>query len=295
MTDTIEVATCVSLSPITPRFGAVVEGLNAREPLSPDVVASLKEAILQYKVLFLREQHLTPTEQFALAANFGEPYEGRAGRFSRDYEEGGLSTVTVVPHFHADIMYGKEGPSFSMLQMLELPDLGGNTMWADLVSSYETLSEPVKTMLESLEASYVMPNFYLSDDDLAASHKRQYGEDLEPEKLRALRDFMRPNTHPVVRVIPETGKKNYWVSEQHTERIVGVSKWESEAILGLLFRHQLRPEFVIRWSWSVGDIAFWDHRTTLHSGVFDYDRSQKRRGQRASVGPNEPLGVGSFL
>lgn len=290
MTNTVEIATRVSLAPITPRFGAVVEGVNAKELLSADVVASLKEAILKYKVLFLREQNLSPQEQYALASNFGGPYEGRAGRFTRDYEEGGLSTVTVVPHFHADIMYGQEGPSFSMLQMLELPDEGGDTMWADLVSSYETLSQPIKDLVESLDASYVMPNYYLSDEDLAAAHKRQYGEDLAPEKLKALRDFMAPNTHPIVRVIPETGQKNYWVSEQHTERIVGLSKWESEAILGLLFRHQLRPQFVIRWKWSVGDIAFWDHRTTLHSGVADFG-AQKRRGQRASVGPNEPIGV----
>jgi len=290
MTSTAEIATRVSLAPITPRFGAVVEGVDAKEPLSSDMVAYLKEAILKYKVLFFREQNLSSQEQFAFASNFGGPYEGRAGRFTRDYEEGGLSTVTVVPHFHADIMYGQEGPSFSMLQMLELPDQGGDTMWADLVSSYEALSQPIKDLVESLDASYVMPNYYLSDDDLAASHKRQYGEDLAPEKLKALRDFMAPNTHPIVRVIPETGQKNYWVSEQHTERIVGLSKWESEAILGLLFRHQLRPQFVIRWKWSVGDIAFWDHRTTLHSGVADFG-TQKRRGQRASVGPNEPVGV----
>lgn len=291
MTDTIDIATRLELSPITPRLGAVVEGFDGRAPLTEDDVLALKQAIWKYKVLFFRDQNLTSAEQFELASHFGEPYEGRAGRFARDYEEGGLSTVTVVPHFHADIMYGVEGPSYSMLQMLELPDEGGDTMWADLVSSYQTLSEPLREMLEKLDASYVMPNFYLSDADLAVAHKRQYGEDLAPEKLRALREFMSPNVHPMVRVNPDTGVKNYWVSEQHTERILGVSRWESEAILGLLFRHQLRPEFVIRWSWHAGDIAFWDHRTTLHSGVFDYDPAQKRRGQRASVGPNSPVGV----
>lgn len=292
MTDSVTVATRVALAPITPQFGAVVEGVNVKEPLDPEIVTFLKDAILRYKVLFFREQNLSPQEQFAFAGNFGGPYEGRAGRFTRDYEEGGLSTVTVVPHFHADIMYGQEGPSFSVLQMLELPDFGGDTMWADLVSSYEALSEPIKGLVETLEASYVMPNFYLSDKELAVAHKRQYGEDLTSEKLQALRDFMKPNVHPIVRVIPETGRKNYWVSEQHTERIVGVSKWESEAILGLLFRHQLRPEFVMRWKWSVGDLACWDHRTTLHCGVADYG-TQTRRGQRASVGPNEPVGVSS--
>ena len=290
MTQIVETESRVTLAPITPRFGAVVEGVNAKEPLSDGQINALKDAILQYKVLFLRDQNLTPIEQYEFAVNFGEPFEGRAGRFTRDYEEGGLSTVTLVPHFHADIMYGRQGPTFSFLQMLELPDLGGDTMWADLVSSYEALSEPIRDLLESLEASNVMPNYYLSDEALKASHRRQFGEDLEAEQLHELRDFMRPNVHPVVRVIPETGRKNYWVSEQHTEFLLGLSKWESDAILNLLFRHQLRPEFVIRWSWSVGDVAFWDHRTTLHSGVADFG-SQIRRGQRASVGPNSPVGV----
>src|SRR5665213_3389824 len=102
----VETETRVKVAPITPRFGAVVEGVDAREPLSPEVIASLKEAILKYKVLFFREQNLTSKEQFDFATHFGAPYDGRAGRFSQDYEEDGLSRVTLVPHFHADIMYG---------------------------------------------------------------------------------------------------------------------------------------------------------------------------------------------
>jgi taurine dioxygenase len=285
-----EKQTIVSLAPITPRFGAVVEGVDGTRPLSDDIVQTLKEAILKYKVLFFREQHLTPSQQAALAANFGGASQPGGAKFAQDYEEEGLSNVTLVPHFHADHMYGEEGPSFSMLQMLELPEVGGDTMFADLVASYESLSEPVRVFLETLSASHVMPNYYLSDEDLAAAHKRQYEENLTPEQLKELRHIMRPNVHPLVRVIPETGVKNYWVSEQHTERIVGLSRHESEAILGLLFREQLLPQFVIRWSWSVGDIAFWDHRTTLHSGVADFG-SQKRRGQRASVGSNSPVAV----
>jgi taurine dioxygenase len=93
----------------------------------------------------------------------------------------------------------------------------------------------------------------------------------------------------VVRRLPETGNKHYWVSAQHTTRIAGVLKDESDAILGLIFKQQLKPEFVIRWRWTVGDIAFWDHRTTLHAGVNDYDRSESRRGRRANIGSAKPV------
>jgi alpha-ketoglutarate-dependent taurine dioxygenase len=95
--------------------------------------------------------------------------------------------------------------------------------------------------------------------------------------------------HPLVRVIPETGQRFYWASAQHTERIQGLSRDESDAILNLIFRQQLKPEFVIRWRWTVGDIAFWDHRKTLHAGVNDYDRTQTRHGRRANIGTAKPI------
>lgn len=101
-----------------------------------------------------------------------------------------------------------------------------------------------------------------------------------------------PHIHPVVRRLRETGEKYYWVSAQHTSRIQGLSKDESDAILGLLFRQQLKPEFVIRWRWTLGDIAFWDHRTTLHAGVNDYDRSESRRGRRANIASVKPVPAG---
>jgi taurine dioxygenase len=92
----------------------------------------------------------------------------------------------------------------------------------------------------------------------------------------------------MVRFIPETGKKNYWVCEAFTRSIDGLAADESKAILDLLFRHQLQPRYVIRWHWEKGDIAFWDHRTTLHSGIADYG-SAYRHGVRATVGGGRPI------
>jgi taurine dioxygenase len=281
--------TGVLVKPLSPYLGAVIEGVDGSQPLAPDVVDELRNAILSYKVLFFRNQNLDPDAQAAFAAHFGEPFDGvHAGRFTADYEEAGLTAVTVVPHFHADLMYMEEGPSFSMLQMIELPEIGGDTMWADLDSSYRDLSQPLKDMLEGLTAKNVMPNYYLPDAELAAMHKRVYDEDLTPDQVAQRRYDLRPHNHPLVRRIPETGTKNYWVSQQHTEAINELHKPESDAILAYLFAHQLRPEYVIRWNWSVGDIAFWDHRRTLHSGINDFANA-KRRGRRASVGRNTPI------
>jgi taurine dioxygenase len=280
----------IKISPVTPSFGARVDGLNAREPLDEDVAEQLKKAILEYKVLFLTGQHLNEEQHARLAAYFGAPYEG-SNRFDHEYEQSGLTDVKVVAHFHSDLMYREEQPAYAMLQMLELPSVGGDTMWADLTASYEALSEPMKTLLEGLYAYHVHPDYYVDDDERSRRYEASFGRPLTVEELAEQKKQLSPHIHPVVRRLPETGKKYYWVSAQHTARIQGLSKDESDAILGLIFKQQLKPEFVIRWRWTLGDIAFWDHRTTLHAGVNDYDRSESRRGRRANIASVKPVPV----
>jgi taurine dioxygenase len=278
----------IEITPVSPAFGARVDGLNAREPLDEDVVLELKEAIAKYKVLFLTAQHLDEQQHARLAAYFGAPHE-TSNRFDVEYEESGLTDVKVVSHFHSDLMYKDEQPAYAMLQMLELPSTGGDTIWADLTASYDALSEPVKTLLEGLYAYHVHPDYYRTDEDRSRRYERQFGRALTAGELAEQKARLAPNVHPLVRLIPETGQKFYWASAQHTERIQGLSRDESDAILNLIFRQQLKPEFVIRWRWTVGDIAFWDHRRTLHAGVNDYDRTQTRHGRRANIGAAKPI------
>ena len=278
----------VKITPRTPSFGARVDGLNAQEPLPDDVVDQLKQAILDYKVLFLTAQHLDEAQHSRLAACFGAPFEG-SNRFDQEYEQTGLTDVKVVAHFHSDLMYRAEQPAFAMLQMLQLPSVGGDTMWADLGASYDALSEPVKETLEGLYADHVHPDYYLSDEERSRRYEAGFGRPLSPEELEQQKQSLSPNTPPLIRRLPETGRKYYFASAQHTARIRGLSKEESDALLNLVFQQQLKPEFVIRWNWTLGDIAFWDHRTTLHAGVNDYDRSETRRGRRANIGTSKPI------
>ena len=278
----------LKISPVTPSFGARVDGLNGREPLDEDVAGELKRAILEYKVLFLTGQHLNEAEHARLAAHFGAPYQG-SNRFDQEYEQTGLSDIEVVAHFHSDFMYKEEQPAYAMLQMLELPSVGGDTAWADLAASYDALSEPVKTLLEGLSAYHAHPDYYAGDEERSRRYEKSFGRPLTAGELAEQKKQYAPRLHPVVRRLPETGRKHYWVSAQHTTRIAGVSKDESDAILGLIFKQQLKPEFVLRWHWTIGDIAFWDHRATLHAGISDYDRSESRRGRRANIGSATPI------
>ena len=276
----------MKVDPITPTFGAVVDDFAASVPVDDPSVAAILGALLTYKVVFFRRQHLSVAAQESFAARFGPPFLDPLTRSVEDHA--GMATVTRVDHFHSDHMHMEDPPKFSMLQMNVLPDHGGDTMFADLVASYEALSAPFRAFLEGLTGLYVSRD---PSDDIAARYGTFLGRELGPAELAAIRDALEPHEHPLVRVIPETGRGNYWVSKRFTRSIKELSPPESDAILRLLFEHQLRPEFVIRWRWHPGDIAFWDHRTTLHAGVADYGRAE-RHGQRASIGGGRPVPFG---
>ncbi|MCB2080580.1 MAG: TauD/TfdA family dioxygenase, partial [Novosphingobium sp.] len=159
------------------------------------------------------------------------------------------------------------------LRALELPPSGGgDTCWGSMYAAYETLSEPVRTMIDGLEAEH---SGYKTVPLL--------GEGVADGLQTAMR-----SVHPVVRVHPETGRKALFVNELWTERIVGVSQLESDRILRLLWDHSQRPEFTMRWQWQVNDLALWDNRAFQHYAVRDYEG--RRVLQKGYVRGERPIG-----
>lgn len=275
--------TGLSIRPLTPALGAVVEGLDARRPLAEKTIAAVLDALMTYKVVFFREQGLTVPEQEAFAAHFGPPFSDPLTRRVEGHP--GMTTVTRVDHFHSDHMHMADPPKFSLLQLNVVPDVGGDTMWADLVASYEALSPAMREFLERLTGVYVSRD---PSEDVAARYGAFLGRELGEQDLAEIKDALEPHEHPLVRRIPETGRKNYWLCRRFTRAIKELSPAEGDALLAFLFAHQLRPEFVLRWRWHPGDIAFWDHRTTLHAGIADYG-DEDRHGQRASIAGGHPI------
>lgn len=273
----------VSIQPLTPRLGAVVEEVDARGPLPDSTVTAVLGALMAYKVVFFTAQGLTVGEQEAFAAHFGTPFDDPLTRKVDGHP--GMTTVTRVDHFHSDHMHMADPPKFSMLQLNVVPEVGGDTMFADLVASYEALSEPMRDFLEGLTGVYVSRD---PSEDVAARYGRFLGRDLSEDDLAEVRQALVPHEHPLVRVIPETGRKNYWLCRRFTRAVKELSPSEGDALLSFLFAHQLRPEFVLRWRWRPGDLAFWDHRTTLHAGIADYGE-RERHGQRASIAGGRPV------
>ena len=254
----------IQVRPIAGALGAEIEGVDISRPLPNDVVAEIRQAFLDFLVIFVRGQKLTPHGQLAFAQSFGEPMEYPQ---LRGLPECPLITPVVkLEHervnfggiWHSDTTYLERPPMASMLYALETPPYGGDTLFANQYLAYETLSEGYRKMLDGL----VGVNSSLKADASRTREDRLRAAGAEHKALIA--------EHPVVRTHPETGRKALYVNVGHTTHFKGLTEEESRPLLDYLFRHQVNPEFTCRFQWKPGSLAFWDNRCTQHNPVNDY-------------------------
>lgn len=267
---------------ITPAVGAVIEGVDLRRGLPDEDIATIRAAALDHGVLFFRDQDITREQTATFMSRFGEltidPYAKAYGMeglpveaLVHDMPTYGNRNATAI--WHIDSTLGAQPASFLSLRALKLPPGGGgDTCWGSMVAAYETLSEPVKDMIDGLYAEH--------SGTLTLAL-------LDPGDRHVLDEPMR-NVHPVVRVHPETGRRALFVNELWTDHIVGVSQLESDAILAMLYRHSQRAEFTMRWQWRENDLALWDNRSFQHYAVRDYEG--ERVLQKAYVKGDVPFG-----
>ncbi|MBL7498881.1 TauD/TfdA family dioxygenase [Frankia sp. CNm7] len=283
-------------------IGAEIFGVDLRAPLEPAVVAEIRAALLKWKVVFFRDQPLTPAQQIAFGRLFGEvtpghptlpTLEGHPEVFpldSRAYQGLGDS-FRVKSLWHTDVTFVLNPPMGSILRGLIVPPYGGDTQWTNLVTAYETLSPEVRTFIDGLHAVHVnqLHLEYGDGNKLAAQFASTPYE----------------TVHPVVRVHPETGERALFVNPNFTKRIVELSNTEGKAILNLLYEHLATPAFTVRFRWQPDSIAFWDNRATAHLvptdyGHLGYDRVMHRITLAGDVPvgpdgkPSEALEGGSF-
>ena len=253
------------------------------------VVADVRTALLRWRVVFVRDQHVTPGQQVAFGRAFGDltpahPLQGGLDAEhpevlvldSRDYRLGigdrGDGT-SYNNRWHTDVTFSAAPPMASILAAKEIPDRGGDTLWADLVAAYRTLSPGVRRLRRS------------------AGRRPRRRPARSTASRRAARErvaALAPVRHPVVRVHPETGERGLFVNPVFTSHIEGLSRLESERILGLLYDHITAPERVVRWRWQAGDVAMWDNRATSHYAAADYDGP--RLMHRITVAGDRPFG-----
>lgn len=257
-----------TVRPITGGCGAEIFGVDLSAPLHPQTVAGLRQVLLEHLVIFFHDQHLEPDGLRTFGQYFGEiekerfipALEGHEGiHVLRGISKNKLTTQNLI--WHVDHSY-KEMPSMAAaLYAVDVPEAGGDTLFANMYKAYDALSPGMKQCLEGRVAVH----------DLVAYGIRS-GLFETAEQRAAISRMPAPVEHPLVCVHPETGRKMLFVNEAWTTTIKDVSPLESRHLLDFLFAHAAQPEFQCRLRWRNNSLAIWDNRAVQHRGIPDYER-----------------------
>jgi taurine dioxygenase len=277
----------IEVRPIATALGAEIHGVDLSQPLDGETVAAIRRALLDHLVIFFRDQELTPDGHKAFTARFGplqidEFVAGMAGHpeIMEVVKEAG-DEKNFAGVWHADVTF-QEAPALgAVLYALEVPAVGGDTMFASMYLAYEALSDGMKALLDGLTAVHCAYPAY---------HPGYMGEaNARNDGMRYTANDPRDYTaeHPVVRSHPETGRKGLFVNGSYTVRFSDMSVEESRPLLDYLYAHMTRPEFTCRFSWTPGAVAFWDNRCTHHCPINDYS-GVRRAMHRVTIAGDVP-------
>lgn len=255
------------IRPLPGPLGVEVIGLDLNRPVSEEDFRRIHRAHLDRHVVVFRDLHITPAQQIAFSRLFG-PLQIHV---LRQFQLPGHPEILVVSnirengepiglgdaghYWHSDLSY-KEKPSLgSMLHAQELPSEGGDTLFANMHLAWDTLPLALQQAVEGLRAEH---SYLAKYEELRARNPWR------PKLSEAQLAEVKPVTHPVVRVHPETGRRALFVSEHFTTRILGIPEDESRQLLDELFAHSVRPEHLYRHRWQDHDMVFWDNRSVMH-------------------------------
>jgi taurine dioxygenase len=257
---------------LTAEVGAEARDVDL-EHLDDETFERIHKAFFDRTMLVIRRtEPLGPDAQLAFTRRWGEVYITPYVKKLDGYPEilpvvnwGKAKTVTEA--WHSDATFQSEPPGVAILTAQTLPAAGGDTMFANCCAAYDALSETMKRMLEGLRAVHV-------DTVLA--------------KFAGIEDpNAKPQSHPVIRTHPVTGRKSIFVNPLFTQHFDGMSREESKGLLEFLFSHLAKHEFVYRHRWQQGDIVMWDNRCTIHYAVHDYG-DEKRVLHRTTIAGGKP-------
>jgi alpha-ketoglutarate-dependent taurine dioxygenase len=271
----------IDVRPYAPALGAEVRGIVLADGVDEAQYREIRRALLEYLVLFFKDQReIPPAAQVAIGRMFGKLHAHPAAPKMADYpeifeihaHEG--SKIANGEFWHSDVSCDECPPLGTILQIHILPAIGGDTLFANMYSAYEGLSDPLRSMLGELTATHASEHIY----------RGRYAD-------RGVDDVGRVYpvaVHPVVRTHPETGRKALYVNRTFTTRINELTERESEALLELLFEQGEQVDYQIRFRWQRNDVAFWDNRCAMHRAIWDYWPNE-RKGRRVSIKGDRPV------
>ncbi|MBX2825930.1 MAG: TauD/TfdA family dioxygenase [Gammaproteobacteria bacterium] len=274
----------MNIQPVTPAIGAEIEDLDLSAPLDSQTLRSINQAFLNHHVLFFREQKLNPADLVRIARHFGpvakypfaEPLPNQPEVVAIIKEPAQKTVFGGI--WHTDSAYLETPSMASLLYALEVPALGGDTLFSNQHLAFETLSHQMQTRLRSLRAVH---SSVKNQAELRADH-------LQGGAMKSGAKDVYTRSHPVVRRHPETQRESLYLSPAHTTEIEGMEKEKSDALLAQLFEHALKDDFKCRFRWRSGTLALWDNRCTLHYPINDY-HGQRREMHRVSIDGDRPV------
>jgi taurine dioxygenase len=279
---------------ISGALGAAITDLDLTS-LTPSTIVAIRHAFLSHSVLFFRPQYPSPlslTDFLTFASHFGttitypfvsgiSPSHPQIIRVLKKEHE----TTNFGGIWHSDTSYLDIPPMGTMLMAEQVPEYGGDTIFANQYLAYETLSPGLKRVLEGLEAVNTSAKADTSKTredrikDSSLSSAFGGAAKQQPESYEAI--------HPVVRTHPETSRKSLYINVAHTSHFSGWTQAESAPLLQYLHQNQVKVEFTGRWTWRKGDIAWWDNRCVLHNPVNDY-QGRRRSMLRVTLEGDRP-------
>jgi len=274
----------IEVTPISGALGALVTGVELKNPLQEDVFAEIYKAFLKYKVIFFRNQDLNPESQLHFGRMFGQPVIYPFVKGLKDFPEITpiLKKETDLNNFggvwHSDTTYQQQPPKATMLYAVEVPEYGGDTEFADQCMALNHLSDGMQKFLSKQKIINISGKGKVvasRSDVMKHSSSRQAVKEFRAE-------------HPVVRTHPETKQQALFVNEAHSLQFSSLTIDESTPILEFLFKHQIRSEFTCRFKWEKGSVAIWDNRCTLHNPINDY-HGKRRLMHRITFAGDTPV------
>jgi taurine dioxygenase len=251
----------LEIRPVTPTIGAEVHGISLHDVLDDGARAELDKAWLDHKVLFFRDQHITADEHLEFCRTFGElevhpfvppkpGYPEVMVLVANEQRRGNENT------WHSDVTWRREPSLGSMLRAIEVPDIGGDTLFANMEAAYDGLDSELRQQLVGLTAVH--------------DFVRVFGSRKTDEEIAHLHEQYPPSEHPVIRTHPVSGRKSIYVNAAFTSHIVGIPADESKRLLAHLYRQAAIPEYQCRLRWAPDTLALWDNRCAQHYAVSDY-------------------------
>ena len=271
------------VKPIAAALGAELHGVDLCNDLQPEVYAEIRKLLIKHKVIFFRDQDISPQQHKALAESFGPvqthpAYETVAGFPEITILESTAEKPSKIEMWHSDMTFRQHPPLGSVLRSKICPPKGGDTMWASMSAAYDGLSKGMQKFLSNLNAEH----------DFSYGFKESLAEPGGKERLAEAVKDNPPVQHPVIRVHPESKQKVIFVNALFTTKIIGLPPKESSAILDFLFDHSITAEYTCRFNWEPNSIAIWDNRSTQHKPINDYFPAH-RLLERVAIDGDKPF------